>query len=109
VSKLARNKFRIDILGASLEIAADEDVSYLANIMRCYQIAVDNTKKMTGLQDNLKLAVVTGFLLCDELQKLQQAQAAVSSAEENAASEAERITQNLIERLDKALDHEASV
>jgi cell division protein ZapA (FtsZ GTPase activity inhibitor) len=97
---VAKNNFRIDILGTSLVIAADDEISYLEEIMHRFQTAVNNTRKMTGLEDNLKLAVVTGFLLCDEISKVR---AQTDNLFSDESAEAEHITQQLIERLNAAL------
>jgi cell division protein ZapA (FtsZ GTPase activity inhibitor) len=91
-----KSTFRIDILGTSLSIAADEDISYLEGLMNRYRTAVENTRKNTGLSDPLKIAVVTGFLICDEVQKLQ-------ARLREDGGEAERLTAELINRIDAVL------
>lgn len=75
---MPKSDLRIDILGTSFSIAADEDSAYLESLLNHYRIKIENTRKKTGLQDPLKLAVVTGFLLCDEAQKAQNEGAGVA-------------------------------
>ncbi|MDR1909858.1 MAG: mannose-6-phosphate isomerase, class I [Spirochaetaceae bacterium] len=91
---MAKSDLRIDILGTSFSISADEDQAYLESLLNYYRIKVENTRKRTGLQDPLKLALVTGFLLCDDLFK-------GSAGDEQ--DEAERLTLDLISRIDAAL------
>ncbi|MDR3275772.1 MAG: cell division protein ZapA [Treponema sp.] len=95
---MPKSRFRIDILGTSLSIAADEDPAYLKSLLNRYQMALENTRKLTSLTDPLNLAVLTGFLLCDDIQKLQARRGDTES------DEAERITLDLISRIDAALE-----
>jgi len=93
-----KSNLRIDILGTSIYITADEDTTYLESLLNRYRINLENTQKNTGLTDPLKLAVVTGFLLCDEIQKLSKL------GETSESKEAERLTLDLITRIDDVLD-----
>jgi cell division protein ZapA (FtsZ GTPase activity inhibitor) len=96
---MEKNGLRIDILGTSLSIAADEDSAYLESLLNRYRIVIENTKKTTGLNEPLKIAVLTGFLLCDEIEKMKSQ----GLHGENEGKEAERLTLDLIARIDEAL------
>jgi cell division protein ZapA (FtsZ GTPase activity inhibitor) len=105
---MTANELRLDILGASFSITTDEDSTYLEQVLNQYQAAVKNTQDISGMKDPLKIAVLTGFLLCDEINKLR-----IKSGEERARAEAEqageareleRRTMNLIARLDRFLE-----
>jgi mannose-6-phosphate isomerase len=91
---VAKSDLRIDILGTSFSISADEDRAYLESLLNYYRIKIENTRKKTGLQDPLKLALVTGFLLCDDILKGRTG---------TDQDEAERLTLDLITRIDAAL------
>jgi cell division protein ZapA (FtsZ GTPase activity inhibitor) len=99
---------RLDILGTSFSITADEDPAYLDDILNQYRRAVENTQAISGMKDPLKIAVLTGFLLCDEIHKTRkQAGEEREQAEarrEGEDRELERRTLNLIARLDQALE-----
>jgi hypothetical protein len=99
-----RNTFRIDLLGTSLSIAADKDDVYLQRLLDRYKTAIENTQKATGLQDPLKLALITGFLLCDEVQKLQIKRGVSSPLFGNEPDEAEKLIMDLNNRIDAALE-----
>jgi cell division protein ZapA (FtsZ GTPase activity inhibitor) len=104
-----KSDLRLDILGTSFSISADEDAAYLDGLLGHFKAAVDNTQKSTGLRDPLKIAILTGFLLCDEIQKLkQQEKAGVdfgrNSRDEHEDRETELLTLDLIARLDEALE-----
>jgi len=98
------NELCLSILGTSFTITADEDEAYLQEILNQYQSAVENTQSISGITDNLNVAILTGFLLCDEINKIRKQlkdgdQAAVSGEER----EVEERTVRLIAKIDQAL------
>ncbi|GHU55837.1 cell division protein ZapA [Spirochaetia bacterium] len=107
---MPKSDLRLDILGTSFSIGADEDAAYLEGLLGNFRAAVDNTQKSTGLKDPLKIAILTGFLLCDEIQKIKQQAGvdfAANSRDGHEARETERLTLDLIARLDEALEHKS--
>ena len=90
------NELCLDILGTSFTIAADEDETYLQKVLTQYRAAVENTQSISGINEPLNIAILTGFLLCDEINKIKQQQEGVSV-------EIEERTLNLIEKLEQAL------
>jgi cell division protein ZapA (FtsZ GTPase activity inhibitor) len=98
---VAKSNLRIDILGTSFSITADEDPAYLESLLNHYRINVENAQKLTGLTDPLKIAVVTGLLLCDENQKLLSRKGGVSETKEDQ-EEARKLAQSIIDRLEDA-------
>jgi cell division protein ZapA (FtsZ GTPase activity inhibitor) len=93
---MEKSSLRIDLLGTSLPIAADEDPAYLESLLSRYRIVIENTQKTTGLKDPLKVALLTGFLLCDEIEKIKRQ----NSSGEQEGREAEKLTLDLISRID---------
>jgi cell division protein ZapA (FtsZ GTPase activity inhibitor) len=109
-----KSDLRLDILGASFSISADEDAAYLEGLLGRFRAEVDKTQKSTGLRDPLKVAILTGFLLCDEIHKLRQQEKAgvdFSGAfrDGHEERETEQLTLDLIARLDEALENKASL
>ncbi|MHC6203445.1 cell division protein ZapA [Breznakiellaceae bacterium SP9] len=96
------NSLTIEVLGTSLSISAEEDVEYLQNLLERYRTALDQTQEQTGLRDPLKVAVLAGFLLTEELFKAEQAACSYKAFDEES-QEAEKLAQNIISRLDKVL------
>ena len=90
------NVLRLDILGTSFSITADEDETYLKKVLAQYKAAVENTQKISGINEPLNIAVLTGFLLCDEVNKIKQ-------KTESESSEVQKRTMNIIAALDEAL------
>jgi cell division protein ZapA (FtsZ GTPase activity inhibitor) len=103
---MAANDLRLDILGTSFSITADEDPAYLEEILDQYRLAVENTQNISGIKDPLKIAILTGFLLCDEINKARKQAGKeweqVRARREGEDRELEQRTQNLIALLDRA-------
>jgi hypothetical protein len=101
---MPKNDLRVDMLGTSFTITADEDAFYLKVLLDKYRRVIENTQRTTGVEDPLKTAILAGFLLCDEAEKLR--------AHENTglvafdAMKAEELTRSLIDRIDRALPKE---
>ena len=93
---MEKSNLHFKLLGTSFSIAADEDSVYLENLLNKYRNILGNTQNVTGVDDPLKLAILTGFLLCDEIEKLK--------LEENReGQEAEQRTLNMIARIDEVI------
>jgi cell division protein ZapA (FtsZ GTPase activity inhibitor) len=104
---MPKSGLRIDILGTSFSISADEESAYLDNLLNQYRLVIENTQKTTGLKDPLKVAIVTGFLLCDEIQKSHNQKSSANEGILAESREAEQLTLDLIARIDEALDDKA--
>ena len=90
------NELCLDILGTSFTISADEDEAYLKKVFLQYQAAVENTQSISGISDPLNVAILTGFLLCDEVNKIKQQY-------EGESIEITERAKQLIAKLDHAL------
>ena len=90
------NELCLDILGTSFSITVDEDKAYLQEVLAQYRAAVENTKNISGINEELNIAVLTGFLLCDEINRMKQQL-------EKESIEVNERTKNLIIKLDQAL------
>jgi len=98
------NELCLDILGTSFTIAADEDEGYLQDIWDQYRTAVENTQSISGINDPLNVAVLTGFLLCDEINKIRMRLGEDETRRKEEALEAEERTRSLIARIDRMLE-----
>jgi cell division protein ZapA (FtsZ GTPase activity inhibitor) len=98
----------IDVLGAKFSITTSEKPAYLKEILAQYRLAVANTQGISGMKDPLKVAILTGFLLCDEINKLKQQveedQSKAKAQRADEESELERIANNLIACMDQAME-----
>jgi cell division protein ZapA (FtsZ GTPase activity inhibitor) len=92
------NELRLEILGTSFTITTDEDEEYLQKVLAQYKAAVENTRNISGIKEPLNIAILTGFLFCDEINKIKQQL-------ENESIEVKERTMNLIAKLDQALQN----
>jgi mannose-6-phosphate isomerase len=92
----------LDILGSPFSITVDEDPAYLDRLLANYRSAVEDVRKSTGLRDNdaLKIAILTGFTLCDELEKLKSTRESGNEEEQETLQR----TLRLFSRLDKTME-----
>ncbi|MDR2601424.1 MAG: cell division protein ZapA [Spirochaetaceae bacterium] len=98
---MPKTEFRIDILGASLLLSSDEDPVYMETLLTRYRRIVEDTQRSTGLTDPVKSAVLTGFLLCDEIERLRLNR--MTDKAHIEAQQAEKIALELIEKIDKTI------
>jgi len=89
---ISNSVLKLDILGTSFTITAEEDKSYLDKVLSQYKAAVENTRNISGISNPLNVAVLTGFLLCDEINKMKQ-----------SGEEAQGRTLRLIASLDEVI------
>jgi len=97
------NELGFDILGTSFSIAVDEDEAYLQKVLAQYRKAVENTQAISGINEPLNVAILTGFLLCDEINKMKQQMEEANGAVQEEAGEAEKRTLNMIANLEQML------
>lgn len=100
---MPKEGLRIDILGTSFTIRADEDPLYLNALLAKYQTTVDSVQKNTGLTDPLKTAIVAGIMLCDELEKQQRKINSSSLQVKQDSKELEQLLLDIITRIDSSL------
>lgn len=100
-SKTGPHDLDIEILGAKISITAGEEPEYLREVLSQYQIAVANTQNISKITDPLKVAILTGFLMCDSINKMKRQIKEDRAADER---EIERITRNIMACIDQALE-----
>lgn len=98
-------KLQIDILGASFAVQAKEDDAYLKKLLGYYKEITDSIQKAGNLKNPLQTSILAGITLVDELYKEKTKNASITK--ELACSndaEAERLTMDMIEKIDHALE-----
>jgi len=102
------NDLLINVLGTSFSITAGEDPAYLDEVLAQYQVAVANTQGISGMKDPLKIAILTGFLLCDEINKIkmqiEEEQAKAEQQQTSEVQELNRLTRDIITRIDQVFN-----
>jgi mannose-6-phosphate isomerase len=102
---MPNGSLQFDILGTFFSISTDEEPAYLEELFGFYKEAIDNTQKNIGITDSLQTAILTGFLLCDELKKKERNIPVPTGKTGEDGAAAEKLTLDLIARIDEVLDH----
>jgi mannose-6-phosphate isomerase len=99
---MPQNDLYLEILGTSFRITADEEASYLEELLAAYNEKVRELQESTGLRDPLKIAILTGYSLCDELYKARRNTGTAAAETEETLS---RTLNFITTRLDQALEN----
>ena len=98
----------INVLGTSFSITAGEDPDYLNEVLAQYHVAIANTQGISGMKDPLKVAILTGFLLCDEINKIklhiQKEQAKADQKRTAEVQELNHLMENILTRIDQVFN-----
>ncbi len=78
-------------------IKTDEDPAYISRILKYLKLKSEDVENSMSIKDPLKVAILSGFLIADELFKARSE----SDSAENR--EVERLTLQIIDRIDKSL------
>ncbi|WP_407399368.1 cell division protein ZapA [Treponema sp.] len=98
-------KIQIDILGTSFSAQAAEDDAYLTKLTSYYKAITDSIQKTSGVQDPMKISILAGITLVDELYKEKQKSIKLSNVLRSDDEEkAEKITMSMIEKISGVLD-----
>ncbi|MCQ2594346.1 MAG: cell division protein ZapA [Treponemataceae bacterium] len=101
----AKGTLQINILGTSFSIQANEDSLYLDKLLQYYRSTVEDVARSTDLKEPIKIAVLAGIMITDELMKERQNAASTDSLMVNAElSEVEKRTIQMMKKLDQALN-----
>jgi len=100
-SAVALHDLLIDVLGTKFSITTNEDPEFLDKVLTQYQTAIDNTRNISGMKDSLKISILTGFLLCAEINKLK---IQIEKEQTDLEQEIDRITRNLIDCIDQVME-----
>ena len=64
-----KGRLQIDLLGTSFALEADQPAEYLPSIYKHYKKVVSEVQQTSGVNDSLRIAIIAGILLSDELSK----------------------------------------
>ena len=104
-------RLKIEMLGTSFTIQANEDNQYLEKLLGYYKRITDDVKRIDSIKSPLQVAILSGIMICDELYKEKQNKIALENGEsvaqisENSidSDEIQRITLEMIKKIDKVL------
>ena len=99
-------KLKIDLLGTSFTIQANEDTEYLEKLLGYYKRITDDVQKIDSVKTPLQISILSGIMLCDELYKEKTNKLSSelnSQTDTNSTSELEKRTIDMIEKINKVL------
>jgi len=91
----------IDVLGTKFSITTNEAPDFLDKVLAQYEAAIENTQNISGMKDPLKISILTGYLLCAEINKLK---IQIEKEQTDIEQEINRITRNLINSIDHVME-----
>jgi len=91
----------IDILGTKFSITTNEAPDFLDKVLTQFHTAIENTQNISGMKDPLKISILTGYLLCAEINKLKNQ---IEKEQTDVEMEINRITRNLIDSIDHVME-----
>lgn len=101
---MANGTLQIDILGISFKVQADANAAYLQELFTHFSQVVRQVETGTPGLDPLKVAILAGITLSDEVKKLEQSQSKMEGMPEpQTLQEIEKITGKMIDKLGKVL------
>ena len=78
---MQKNSLRIDVLGTSFSIVAEADRLHLDGLLKRYKLKIAEVQRSAGTDDPLRIAILTGFSLYDEIEQMRSGGTARSSHE----------------------------
>jgi mannose-6-phosphate isomerase len=102
---MQKNPLRIDVLGTAFTILAEADRLYLDGLLKRYKLKIEEIQKNAGTDDPLRIAILTGFALFDEIERMRSGNIAGHSTYEYM-SIGERLD-DLSSRIDEAIGDKA--
>lgn len=98
---MKENLLDIDILGSSLTIRSQEDSDYLEQVVWYLEQKIKETQGKYSLTDPLKISILSGFFLVDELMKERLGKDLPPPITRKDATEIGEIADNLIDLIDR--------
>lgn len=99
-------KLKVDLLGTSFTIQANEETEYLEKLLGYYKRITDDVQKIDTVKTPLQISILSGIMLCDELykEKTNKLSNELNNQSDNSStSELEKRTIDMIEKINKVL------
>lgn len=97
-------KLKIDLLGTSFSVSAKEDSEYLNRLLDYYRQITQTFEETGKIKDPLKISILSGIALVDELYSEKQKNAKLLANIQNQNDEqVEDIANDILDLIDKVL------
>jgi cell division protein ZapA (FtsZ GTPase activity inhibitor) len=101
--RMNEEQIEIQALGTSFFIKVDEDPLYMKKLVSYYKKKTEEIQGSVRIQDPLKIAILSGVLITDELFKKTNASSNASSDQPGEGEEASKIADRIIKILEETL------
>ncbi|HNQ97060.1 MAG: cell division protein ZapA [Spirochaetales bacterium] len=98
---MAKGSLQLDLLGTSFAIQADERPEYLEGLYAHLKKTIKQIETTSSITDPLKIAIIAGVLISDELYKEKQKNHREPTSLD--LDEAEKIALGMISRIDQVI------
>ena len=95
--------FQINLLGTTFSIQTDQEETYLKELVIFFADKIKEVERSTSSNDPVRTAILAGILISDDFFKERRKTAGSPLAVREEPEEIEKITQEIIERLDRSL------
>lgn len=102
VEKMDTNHLTINILGVSLTLKSKETPEYLKQLTQYFLRKIDEAKQNHTTADSLKILIMAGLTITDELLKEKNSRMRLSDSDVDD-SELEEFTERMINKIDESL------
>lgn len=97
-------KLQIDMLGTSFVIQSPAEEEYLKKLLKYYRQITDTIESEEGIKNPVQLGILAGITLVDELYRAKGENSKMKKQlNDEESSEAERLTIDMIEKIDRVL------
>ena len=99
-------KLKVDLLGTSFTIQANEETEYLEKLLGYYKRITDDVQKIDTVKTPLQISILSGIMLCDELykEKTNKLSSELNNQSDNSStSELEKRTKQISKKINKIL------
>ena len=97
-----KGHLQIDLLGVSFALEAGESDDYLKSIYSHYSKVVADVQQTSGVSEPIKIAIIAGILLSDELSK-ERLNPQTASPQYETEALIEQSTRKMIEDIDSII------
>ncbi len=101
-----KTQLKVQLLGNSFSIQSEETREQVQDVLDFYQRRLGEVLERNPGTEPVKIALLAGLNLADELLRLRKALTPTAPEADGAATEIDTITRHMIEKIDAALDGE---
>ncbi len=98
-----KNQIQVDLLGRSFTIRCEESPEHLRHVLEILKRRTDHITSELSITDPLKIAILAGMDLTDEILQLKRLLDKRSETDSKESSQINFITNDLIQRINQSL------